>query len=125
MAFCKMCGNEVTGKGYFCPKCGQTVEGTPYQQQANHTQHSQQSLLQPNSNMGFAIFTTIFCCLPTGIYAIIQSALVEISFLEGNYNGAVKAAEESKKWSVIGVIINMIAWIICAIVKAVIDTVIE
>jgi uncharacterized membrane protein YvbJ len=116
MAFCKNCGNQVNDGTKFCPKCGQAVDGEPqqqvYQQPAQAYQQPQQHRAQPNSNMVLAILTTIFCCLPTGIYAIIQASKVDKLYMSGEYDEAIRVAGEAKKWSYIGIVLAVIGWII-------------
>ena len=123
MAFCSKCGNQVSDGTRFCPKCGQAVDGTPqqpvyqqpaqaYQQPAQAYQQPQQRPAQPSSNMVLAILTTIFCCLPTGIYAIIQSSKVDKLYMSGEYDEAIRIAGESKKWSIIGIVLAVIGWIL-------------
>lgn len=129
MAFCRNCGNQVSDGIKFCPKCGQAVDGTSQQQvyqQPNQAYQQQQVYQQPNqayqqqqgrpakpsSNMVLAILTTLFCCLPTGIYAIILSSKVDNLYIAGEYDEAVRVAGESKKWSIVGIILSVIAWII-------------
>ena len=71
--------------------------------------------MKPESYMLFAILTTIFCCLPTGIYAIILASKVDGLFYAGRYAEAVDAAQGAKKWSIIGAVlaaIGMIGYII-------------
>ncbi|MBO7139889.1 MAG: CD225/dispanin family protein [Prevotella sp.] len=61
--------------------------------------------------MVLAILTTIFCCLPTGIYAIIQASKVDKLYMSGEYNEAMKASDDAKKWSIIGIVISVVCWI--------------
>ncbi len=142
MAFCNNCGNQINDGAKFCPKCGQIIEGTPQQQgnqqpgqgyqqpgqgyqqprqgyqQPNYAYqqpnqgYQQQPPIQPNSNMVWAILTTIFCCLPTGIYAIIQASNVDKLYMSGAYNEAIKASNAAKNWSIIGAVLAIIIWII-------------
>lgn len=51
-----------------------------------------------------AIICTICCCLPLGIYGIIKAAKVNGLYMAGLYDEAVNAANEAKKWSLIGII---------------------
>lgn len=116
MAFCSKCGTQYDDGAQFCPKCGQPTNAASqqqvYQQSAQAYQQPQQRPVQPSSNMVLAILTTIFCCLPTGIYAIIQSSKVDKLYLSGEYDEAEKAAREAKKWSYIGIVLAVIGWII-------------
>lgn len=50
-----------------------------------------------------AILATLFCCLPLGIVAIVYAAQVNSKLQAGDYEGAVTASEQAKKfcwWSV-------------------------
>lgn len=58
---------------------------------------------KPNSNMGLAIFTTLCCCLPFGIVAIINASKVDDLYVMKQYEAAAAKAAEAKKWSLIGI----------------------
>jgi hypothetical protein len=45
-----------------------------------------------------SILVTLFCCLPFGVVAIIYAAQVNSKLEAGDYNGAVKASADAKKW---------------------------
>ncbi|MEL6352074.1 MAG: CD225/dispanin family protein [Cyanobacteria bacterium J06627_28] len=49
-----------------------------------------------------AILVTLFCCLPFGVVAIIQSAQVNSKLQAGDITGARTASESAKKWCWIG-----------------------
>lgn len=63
---------------------------------------------KPDNNLILAVFTTICCCLPLGIVAIIKASSVNTLYVVGNYQGAVMAAAESKKWSTWGIVGGLI-----------------
>ena len=44
---------------------------------------------KPDNNMLWAILSTLFCCLPLGIVAIINAAKVDGLYRSGDYSGAV------------------------------------
>lgn len=69
-------------------------------------------MMKPNNNMALAILTTICCCLPLGIVAIIKANSVNSLYAMKQYTAAIIAANEAKKWSYIGIIISLIVWII-------------
>ena len=46
-----------------------------------------------------AILTTLFCCQPFGIVAIVYAAQVSNKLTSGDYNGAVDSSEKAKMWS--------------------------
>ena len=49
----------------------------------------------------FAILTTIFCCLPAGIVAIVYAAQVNGKLQMGDLAGAQQASKNAKMWSLI------------------------
>jgi hypothetical protein len=58
-----------------------------------------------------SILVTLFCCLPLGIVAIIQSAQVNGKLQAGDYEGAALASEQAKKYCWWGFIAGLI-WIV-------------
>ena len=54
----------------------------------------------PENHMVWAILTTIMCCLPLGVVAIIKASKVEQLWYQGFHEEAQKAADEAKKWSI-------------------------
>lgn len=65
----------------------------------------------PSTHMALAIITTIMCCLPTGIVAIMKSSKVESLYHSGYYDEAVEASKSSMNWSIAGIVISLIAWL--------------
>ena len=66
---------------------------------------------KPDNNMLWAILTTLFCCLPLGIVAIINAAKVDGLYRSGDYSGAQEAADNAKKYAQYGLVIGII-WIV-------------
>ncbi|RDK88696.1 CD225/dispanin family protein [Marinirhabdus gelatinilytica] len=54
----------------------------------------------PDNNMVWAILSTVLCCLPLGIVAIIKASKVEQLWYQGFHAEAHKAADDAKKWSI-------------------------
>lgn len=67
---------------------------------------------KPNNNLALAIFTTVCCCLPAGIYAIIRAMKVNELYMMKQYDEAVLAANDAKKWSIIGIVAGVIGTIL-------------
>lgn len=67
---------------------------------------------KPNNNLVLAILTTIFCCLPFGIVAIIKASKVNSYYIAKQYDAANQAAEEAKKYSIIGIVLGVIVIIL-------------
>ncbi len=59
---------------------------------------------RPSNHLVWSIITTIFCCLPLGIVAIIQSTKVDSLYTTGQYVAALKASEDAKKWNIWGMV---------------------
>src|SRR5437868_10801976 len=66
----------------------------------------------PENHLVAAILTTLFCCLPLGIVAIVKSSQVNSLWSAGDYQGAMRASEEAKTWwkraLIIGIIVNVV-----------------
>ncbi len=56
----------------------------------------------PPNNLVLAILSTVLCCIPTGIYSIVLSTKVNTLWAQGDAAGAQKAADDAKKWAIIG-----------------------
>ena len=68
--------------------------------------------IPPNNNLVLAIITTVFCCMPIGIYAIIKASNVDKYWNMGQHDLAINEANEAKKWSKIGIGIGAAAIIL-------------
>ena len=77
----------------------------------------EQFVPKPDSNMILAIFTTICCCLPIGIYAIIKASNVDGLYMAKQYEAAQAAADEAKKWSIIGIAVGAVVSVIYAAIN--------
>ena len=72
----------------------------------------QVQVMKPNNNMALAVFTTICCCLPLGIVAIIKANSVDSLYLMKQYDAANLAAHEAMKWSIIGIVGSLVIWFV-------------
>jgi len=63
---------------------------------------------QPKNYLVESILVTIFCCLPFGIAGIVYASQVNSKFANGDYEGAIKASEDAKKWMKWGLIAGII-----------------
>lgn len=70
----------------------------------------QAPMMKPDNHMALAIITTICCCLPLGIVAIIKANEVNTLYMSKQYTAAAVAADEAKKWSYVGIICCVIFW---------------
>jgi ABC-type transporter Mla maintaining outer membrane lipid asymmetry permease subunit MlaE len=56
-----------------------------------------------------AILVTLFCCLPTGLVAIIYASQVSPKMNVGDYHGAIHASRLARLWTIISVVIVVAA----------------
>lgn len=135
MSFCPNCGTQLDDSAVFCPNCGHrckldesAVSPAPSPGVQQPTSSAQQTASRgqcPDSYLLFAILTTLFCCLPFGIVAIVKAASVSSKYQSGDYEGAVQASNDAKKWCKIAVIccliplaLTLVGYAIMAIVGA-------
>lgn len=65
--------------------------------------------MKPNNYLAWSILTTILCCLPFGIVAIVNSTKVDSFYLAGQYAAAADAAAKAKRWNIISMICAAVA----------------
>lgn len=58
----------------------------------------------PDNNLVWAILSTVMCCLPLGIVAIVKANQVQTLWFQGQQVAAQKAADDAKKWAIWSVI---------------------
>ena len=63
---------------------------------------------KPDNYLVWSILTTVLCCLPFGIVAIVKSSKVDTLWAQGYYDEAIKSANDAKKWCIIGAVSSVI-----------------
>ncbi len=63
---------------------------------------------KPDNNMVFAIISTVLCCLPLGIVAIINASKVDGLWNEGRHDEARTMAAKAKQFSIYAIITGVI-----------------
>jgi hypothetical protein len=100
---------------------GQQPAGWPGQQppgwQAPHP--GWQGQQEPENYLVWAILCTVLCCLPFGIVSIVYSNKVSGLWSAGRYGEAQEAANNAKKWAIIGAIVGAVAAVIFVVLYAV------
>lgn len=66
---------------------------------------------KPNNYMALAILTTILCCLPFGIVGIVKASKVNSLYMLKQYDLAMQASADAKKWSIIGIVAGLVVGI--------------
>jgi hypothetical protein len=91
-----MCGASLTGANPY--QAATVVPGAPGQKVPNY-------LVQ-------AILSTLCCCIPFGIVAIVYAAQVDGKFAAGDYQGALRSSQNAKMWCWIafgvGLLLNVV-----------------
>lgn len=64
--------------------------------------------VRPKNYLLESILTTICCCLPLGIVGIVFASQVNSKYALGDYEGALQASKEAKKWMTWGIIAGVI-----------------
>lgn len=98
---------------------GQTPYGqTPYGQSAYGQNAYNQPVKQISGTpyMIFAIFTTLLCCMPLGIAAIVFASKINSCQRMGDYAGAQNAAKKAKLFSIIGAAVGLVVTILYIVV---------
>lgn len=120
MAFCSNCGSSLKENSLFCPVCGQRVGvivNVQHQDSFITPNNMEKSKpFKPNSNMTLAILTTVFCCVPLGVYAIVLANKVDTLYFAGEYKLAEMAAQDSKKWAIIGILSTFTLYLVCFVI---------
>ena len=104
---CPKCGTQNADGVQACLACGQPLAANPYQ--ATGAAPSGPVGAKPNNYLVQSILVTLCCCLPLGIVSIVFAAQVDSKWNAGDHAGAVKASENAKKWSMIALILGIIA----------------
>lgn len=100
------------------PGTAGTANGAPYDNVC-HSMGSgtpNQSMPCPPSNLVWAIVSTILCCLPTGIVAIVYACKVDNLYLMGDYQGAVEASNKARNWAIGGLIASVVFYFVYILV---------
>ncbi|HOL16709.1 MAG TPA: CD225/dispanin family protein [Bacillota bacterium] len=98
-ASCPYCGKTLDAGATFCSRCGKNIASAG-STSVTTSQHYQAAGTPPDveNYLVWAILATIFCCLPFGVVAIVYAAQANSALMAGNYELAVKNAENARKW---------------------------
>lgn len=119
--YCNSCGATSHPEAVICIKCGIQFNGQSQAPQYGYSQTQQQPQSQnyynqntppphsdifrnttmPKTWLAESILATLFCCLPFGIAGIVNASKVESRFNSGDVDGAIRASDEAKKWTMI------------------------
>ena len=108
---CQACGHENSDDARFCENCGRETQA----QAAAGGGYASSGMREPRphvpipNHLVWAILATIFCCLPTGIVAIVYAAQVNGLIDAGNYHGAIRASRNAKTWAIVSMPLGLIS----------------
>lgn len=96
--FCPQCGASNADNAVACAQCGRDLQvaspATPLPIQG--------TVIPPGATvpnyLAFSLLATIFCCLPTGIPAIVYSSEVNSKLQKGDWTGAQAASNKARLW---------------------------
>src|SRR5271169_7080492 len=96
--FCSQCGANNADNASVCIQCGRNLQPGVAPAPLPVTG----VVLPPGATVPnylvFAILATVFCCLPTGIPAIVYAAQVNGKLQAGDLPGAQLASKNAKMW---------------------------
>ncbi|HEV2402337.1 MAG TPA: CD225/dispanin family protein [Candidatus Sulfotelmatobacter sp.] len=97
--FCPQCGASNADNAAVCVQCGRSLQPgvQPAPLPVTGVVMPPAGTTVPNY-LVFAILTTVLCCIPAGIPAIIYAAQVNGKLLAGDYAGAQAASKNAKIW---------------------------
>lgn len=96
--FCAQCGLENHDNAWKCVRCGTTLPRPEEQGGALQQAPPGEGAPSIPSYLPQAVLTTLFCCLPFGIVAIIYAAQVGSRASSGDIQGAMDASGKAKMW---------------------------
>ena len=117
--FCAQCGANNADNAIVCMQCGKDLRtGAPVPMQATGVVMPPPGTTVPNY-LVFAILATVFCCLPTGIAAIVYAAQVNGKLQVGDYAGAELASKNAKMWCLISLGVGLVVGVLYALLMVV------
>ena len=113
--FCRQCGASNADNAAVCVQCGTSLQGAvpgaPIQTPG--------VVLPPGTTIQnylvYAILTTVLCCLPAGIPAIIYAAQVNDKLQAGDVAAAKAASDNAKMWCWISFGLGLSVVVVCGI----------
>jgi hypothetical protein len=72
----------------------------------------------PNNYLPWAIASTLLCCLPAGVVAIVFAAQVNGKWMSGDFQGAMRFSKNAKIWTIVSacmLIPVVVLWLVFAV----------
>ena len=71
---------------------------------------------KPDNYLVWAILSTLLCCMPFGIVAIVKATQVDTFWAQGNLAEAIEAANAAKKWTIVSAVSSVAVWSIYVLI---------
>ena len=71
---------------------------------------------KPDNYLVWAILSTLLCCMPFGIVAIVKATQVDTFWAQGNQAEAIEAANAAKKWTIVSAVSAVAVWFIYGLI---------
>lgn len=97
----------------FVPKPSWTDYSTPNPAPAPMPTPTEPMPPCPQTYLVWAILTTVLCCWPLGIPAIVYAAKVSTRYNQGDYAGAKQASERAAMWTIISIVAGLVSTPFC------------
>ena len=97
--FCRRCGTPSDGFHDLCMECGEVLEEIVETKWAGE---------RPPAYLAYAILTTIFCCVPFGIVALVYAAQVNSYWENGQFEKAEDLSHKAKTWCWVAAICGIV-----------------
>lgn len=101
--YCPKCGQQNSAESLSCLQCGETLE------------IPSEAAVEPEVIPNYlvpAIISTLCCCIPFGIPAIVFASQVNSKIAGGDYDGAREASRKAKMWTMVafgvGIVSNLL-----------------
>lgn len=118
---CPRCGELLASEVRFCTRCGVDIyaaragapgtgpTGSPYERPSSESFSRPGGVTPPKNYLIEAIISTVCCCLPFGIAAIVFASKVDRLAYQGDYAGAIDSANKAKMYAIIAVVAGLLA----------------
>ena len=110
MKRCDSCGTENSDEAAFCPTCGKPMpaDAEPAVFPSDRINVNDAIPKRIESHLVKAIVSTVCCCLPFGLVAIVYAAQVGPCLRVNDQNAALEASKKADLWSNLSIGVGII-----------------